>query len=63
MVYGASPLWARAMNKRACSLDVPYGILNMASKSWLQSNPDEWYDDTCMDANPKTWALGQFGLG
>ena len=63
MTYPPSTPWAAAMNKRACSSDVPYGILNTASKNWLHHNPDGWYGDTYIDANPKTWALGQFGLG
>ena len=51
------------MNKRACSLEVPYGILNTANKCWMKSNPDTCYRASGMEADPKTWALQQFGLG
>ena len=39
MAYLPSTPWAAAMNKRACSSDVPYGILHTASKNWLYNNP------------------------
>ena len=53
------------MNKRACSYDVPYGILNTANKCWQKSHPDVWYGDSYMDANndnPKSWAIQQLSL-
>jgi len=54
---------AAKMNERACSLDVPFGILNTANKIWSKSNPDVYYGDSYMDSDPKTWALQQLGLG
>ncbi|KAL7523756.1 hypothetical protein ACHAXR_000316, partial [Thalassiosira sp. AJA248-18] len=33
------------MNKCACSLDVPFGILNTANKIWMKSHPDTWFGD------------------
>ena len=61
--YPTSRPYARKMNERACSYDVPYGILNTANKCWQQSHPDVWYGDSYMDSNPKSWALQQLGLG
>ena len=55
--------YARKLHERACSTDVPYGILNTASKMWAKSHPDAWYGNTYMDANPRTWAMQQLGLG
>lgn len=54
---------AAKMNERACSLDVPFGILKTANKIWSKSNPDVCYGDSYMDSDPKTWALQQLGLG
>ena len=54
---------AKKMHERACSMDVPYGILNTANKVWQNSNPDIWYGDSYMEADPKMWALQQLGLG
>ena len=51
------------MNKRACSFEVPFGILNTANKNWTNSNPDVCFGYTYMDFDPKTWALQQLGLG
>ena len=54
---------ALKMNKRACSFEVPFGILNTANKNWITSNPGVCFGDTYMDFDPKTWALQQLGLG
>ena len=54
---------AQLMHQRAVSVDVPFGILNTANKCWQESNPNLWYGDSYIDANPKTWALQQLGLG
>ena len=54
---------ALLMHKRACSLSVPYGILHTANKVWMENHPGLWFGDTYMDADPKTWALQQLGLG
>ncbi len=61
--YPADKPNARKMHERAVSLDVPYGILNTANKVWQETNPDSWYGDSYMEADPKTWALQQLGLG
>ncbi|KAL9179712.1 hypothetical protein ACHAXT_009002 [Thalassiosira profunda] len=63
MEYVAARPYARKMNERACSNAVPYGILNTANKNWIESNPSSWFGDSYMDADPKSWALGQLGLG
>lgn len=51
------------MNERACSLNVPYGILNTANKRWMDAHPETWFGNSYMDSSPKIWALGQLGLG
>ena len=51
------------MNERACSLNVPYGILNTANKRWMDAHPGTWFGNSYMDSSPKIWALGQLGLG
>ena len=61
--YPATRPNALKMNKRACSFEVPFGILNTANKNWTNSNPDVCFGDTYMDFDPKTWALQQLGLG
>ena len=54
---------AALMNERACSLNIPYGILNTANKRWIDAHPDSWFGNSYMDSSPKIWALGQLGLG
>ena len=63
MEYAADRPYARKMNERACSNDVPFGILNIANKQWMESHPSSWYGDSYLEADPKSWALAQLGLG
>ena len=54
---------AKKMNEIAVSTKVPHGILNTANKCWMESHPDSCYGDSYLDANPKSWAWQQLGLG
>lgn len=62
-IYGDHKPNARKMNELACSTRVPVGIIKSANKCWQRSNPESWYGDSYMDADPQSWALQQLGLG